>query len=137
MSSTSIPMPKNGVFTITTGAPGAPTVTALLSTDTTDGAVTGTATSTQVVSGGAATFKSSLHGVEHATGLGGVAQVFSLQGAALPPLMGAKHISTMAISLSAVWGTEGTASYTVYNDTPTPVVMKNVPVKVQWLLTEK
>lgn len=123
----------NGVFTIGTGAAGAPLLRAFLSADAVTSHVHGSAVYSKVENP-PVVFNSVLDGVWHATGLGGTAQVFALKGVAQPPLPGAKHIVNLSISLSEVWGKQGTATYSYYDDTAKLKTVENQPVEVQWLL---
>ena len=79
---------------------------------------------------------SAFHGLVHVLVFGGsVTQIYSLHGSALPPLLGAPHVTHLVVTLDGLWGKEGKATYTyVVGDKFHEV--KDVPVKVTWLLQE-
>ena len=64
-------------------------------------------------------FGVAIAGKVHATGVGKAEQLFALAGNAFPPLPGASNIPTLNITLDGIWGTSGSAQYTVWHDTPT------------------
>ena len=121
-----------GTFSITTGADGAPLLRGTLVANVNTNEVSGHAVFSNTNSP-PVTFASTLEGVEHTLGLGGVAQAFALRGQSSQQRLGASYISTLTITLPKVWGTEGTANYTVFNDTPNPEKYTNVPVTIQWV----
>jgi hypothetical protein len=127
--------PKTGVFVIGTGADGANNLRAVLSIDTTTSSVIGRGDYSKVQNP-VLTAHSNLKGAVHATGLGTTQQIYALQGTTESGLLGASNITSLVIVTTGIWGTEGVASYTIYNDTPTPVHVEKQPVKVTWLLTE-
>lgn len=127
--------PKNGVFRIGTGLAGAPFLKVFLSTDVSTGIVAGTSSFSQAVNP-PRSFMNTLNGHVYTTGLGTVEQLFSLTGAPPQHMMGATYVSQLAIALHGLWGTEGTAYYAIYNDTPNPETYVNQPVKVDWLLQD-
>lgn len=57
-------------------------------------------------------------GKVHATGFGTTHQLFALAGQPIKDLVGAPNIPTLTIDLQNVWGTEGSANYTLWMDTP-------------------
>lgn len=126
------PLNQTGIFTITTGAAGAPTVRAVLTVPAGTSIVNGTGDLSQAVNPPPHA-PTAFTGVVHATGLGSTQQLFSLQGHAIPPRLGATYISQLAIALDGIWASKGTASFMVYNDTPNPMVVTNALVSVEWL----
>ena len=119
-----------GTF-ITTGAPGAPVLRGalLVNTDTNEvsSVVVHSTTNNPPTS-----FSTTLEGVEHTLGEGGVAQAFALRGHPPHHRFGAPYITTLSISLPKVWGSEGTATYSVFNDSPRSEKYKGVAVRIQW-----
>lgn len=128
-----IPFNHTGVFSVTTGAPGAPAIHAVLSVPANSSIVNGHGLLTQAINPPLHA-DNSFHGVVHVLAFGGsVTQVYSVQGAAVPPLLGAPHVIQLAIQLDGIWGTTGKATYSYVNREVIHEV-KDVPVKVQWLL---
>jgi hypothetical protein len=128
--------PRTGVFTIGTGAPGAPQLRATLNVMAATSEVSGEGTFSKIENP-PIRFTSRLQGNVHVLVFGGKAeQIYALHGTALAPLPGASHITSLVINLDGIWGTHGNASYAYFNDTPIPVKYENQPVKVQWLLAE-
>lgn len=128
-----IPFNHTGVFTVTTGMPGAPVLNAVLSVPTNSSVVSGHGVLHQAINP-PLNANNSFHGVVHVLAFGGsVTQVYAVQGAAVPPLLGAPHVIQAAIQLDGIWGTTGKATYTYVNHNTIHEV-KDVPVKVHWLL---
>jgi len=135
MPETNIVLPFNhtGVFNIGTGAPGAPALSAVLSVPQNSSTVTGHGLLTQAINP-PLNANNAFHGVVHVLAFGGsITQVYSVQGSAVPPLYGAPHVIQLAITLDGIWGKEGKATYTYVNNEVIREI-KDVPVKVQWLL---
>ena len=137
MTGANFPFNHTGIFTITTHAPGAPTLKALLTVPAGSDRVTGHGTYFQATHP-VRLFDTIFTGVVHALGIAGQPQqIYALRGQANPPLLGASYISHLSISLDKVWGKEGKATYTIYHDGPQPLPpVENVPVMVEWLLQE-
>lgn len=129
------PLNHVGVFTISTGAAGAPTLEVVITVPQNSSTATGTGRLTQATNP-PLNVMTAFHGQVHATGLGTTEQLYALQGQALPPYIGATFVSQLSIALDGIWGTKGVASYIVYNDTPTPKIVDGAPVRVQWLLQQ-
>src|SRR4051794_16614599 len=111
-------LPESGIFTITTGLPGAPRLKVWLSAEPKQGYAVGHAVFTQAVHPDPS-FQSALAGNVYAGGLGKAHQYYVLHGSALPqPLLGAPYITNLLIVLDGIWGTKGTACYSYWNDTP-------------------
>jgi len=134
MTEAAIPFPfaHTGVFDIGTHAPGAPTLQAVLSTPANSSTVSGHGTLTQATNP-PLNINNAFHGVVHALGLGPAVQIYALQGAAIPPLLGAPHVTNLVITLQGVWGDKGTATYTYVTGAVFHEV-RDVPVAVRWLL---
>ena len=127
------PFNHTGVFHIGTGMPGAPLLTAVLSVPQNGSTVTGHGVLSQAVHP-PLNANNAFHGVVHVLAFGSqITQVYALQGAAIPPLLGAPHVIQLAISLDGIWGKEGKATYS-YVSREVIHEVKDVPVKVQWLL---
>ena len=58
-----------------------------------------------------------------------------MQGSAVPPLLGAPHVTQLVIVLDGIWGSKGTATYTYVTGSVFHEIT-DVPVTVQWLLQE-
>ena len=131
----SVTLGHHGHFIIGTGAPGAPRLNVFLTVPHNSSTVTGTGLLTQAIHPELHA-NNAFHGVVHVLVFGGSAtQIYSLHGAALPPLIGAPHVTHLVITLNGIWGKEGGATYTyVVGDKFHEV--KDVPVKVTWLLQE-
>jgi hypothetical protein len=137
MSENAIPMPFNhtGHFIIGTGAPGAPTLNALLSVPGHSSTVTGHGLLSQAINPPLHA-NNAFTGVVHALGATTPAhQIYALHGTAVPPLLGAPHVTQLLVTLKGIWGETGEATYT-YIVGATFHEVRNVPVKVQWLLQE-
>jgi Domain of unknown function (DUF1842) len=138
MAESDIEFPFNhtGEFTIGTGAPGAPTLRALLSVPRNGNTVTGHGVLTQAINPPLHS-TTALHGLVTVEVFGGQShQLYSLHG--VPPRPGATYVSQLSIALDGIWGKTGKASYTYVHggvDAP-PHHIQNVPVKVRWLLQE-
>ncbi len=126
------PLQQAGVFTITTGAPGAQTLLAVLTVPQNSSSVSGHGTLTQATNPPLHA-NNAFSGVVHALGLGKAQQVYSLTGSAVPPLLGAPHVTQLLIVLDGIWGTSGKATYTYVIGSSFHTVT-DVPVHVQWLL---
>jgi len=126
------PIQHAGLFTITTGAAGAQTLQAVLSVPSGSSTVSGHGHLTQATNP-VLDANTAFQGVVHATGLGKAEQIYALTGHAVPPLLGAPHVTQLLIVLDGVWGTKGTATYT-YVTGSTFHEVKDVPVTVKWLL---
>ncbi|HYA05772.1 MAG TPA: DUF1842 domain-containing protein [Xanthobacteraceae bacterium] len=128
------PFNHTGRFSIGTGLPGAPTLQAILSVPQNSNIVSGHGLLTQATNP-PLHINNAFHGMVHVLGLGPAKQIYALQGTAVPPLLGAPHVTQLVIVLDGVWGTKGTASYTyimgaVFHE------VRDVPVTVTWLLQE-
>lgn len=128
------PFNHTGVFTIGTELAGAPLLKAVLSVPANSSIVTGHGVLTQATNP-PLHINNAFHGVVHALGLGPAKQIYSLQGTAVPPLLGAPHVTQLLIVLDGIWGTKGTATYSYMMGSVFPEI-KDVPVAVQWLLQE-
>ena len=127
------PIAHVGHFSIGTGAPGAQLLNAILSSPPNSNIVTGHGDSTQTTSP-VLSANTAFSGVYHVLVFGSqTTQVFSLHGTALPPLLGAPHVTQLAITLDGLWGKKGTATYSYILGSELHVV-KDVPVTVEWLL---
>ncbi len=134
MADAIVPFGHTGRFTIGTQKPGAQLLQAVLTVPPNSSTVSGNGTLTQAINPPLHA-NNAFHGVVHALGLGPAKQIYALQGTAVPPLLGAPHVTFLLIVLDGVWGTKGTATYTyVTGDTFHEVT--DVPVTVQWLLQE-
>lgn len=120
-----------GLFTITTGAPGAPTLRLMLigADDNAEGIARLTQATNPPLNAPTA-----LHGVVHALGLGKAEQIFALHGQAIPPRAGATYVPDLLITLDGIFASKGVATYTIFNDTPHMATIKNAPVKVEWFI---
>jgi hypothetical protein len=136
MTDVTIPFPfsHTGVFDIGTHAPGAPTLQAVLSVPADSSTVSGHGTLTQATNPPLHA-NNAFTGVVHVLGFGPAVQVYALHGTAVPPLLGAPHVTQLSIALEGVWGTKGTASYTYVTGAAFHEV-RDAPVKVRWLLQE-
>ncbi|MGC9955212.1 MAG: DUF1842 domain-containing protein [Rhizomicrobium sp.] len=121
-----------GVFSIGTHAAGAPTLQAILSVPADSSIVSGHGVLTQAINPPLHA-NNAFHGVVHALGLGPAKQIYAVQGTAVPPLLGAPHVTQLVIALDGIWGTKGTATYTYVTGAVFHEI-KDVPVTVQWLL---
>ena len=126
------PFQHTGVFTIGTQNPGAPTLHAILSVPANSSIVSGHGQLTQAINP-PLQINSAFHGVVHALGLGPAKQIYTLQGTAIPPLLGGPHVTQLVIALDGIWGSKGTATYTYVTGSKFHVVA-DVPVTVKWLL---
>lgn len=122
---------KYGQFTIGGTKPGEPTLKGMLLVAGT-GDVVGAAVFSWTVSP-PQMFAVTLSGQTHATGLGTAKQLYALHGRAFPALVGASNIPMLSIALDGIWGKKGTASFTVWNDTPDIKTFENLPIAVDWL----
>ena len=120
-----------GLFTITTGAAGAPTLRVMVMGA--DDMAEGIGRLTQATHP-PLNAPTAFHGVVHALGLGKAEQIFALHGQAIPPRPGATTVPDLLITLDGIWGSKGVATYSVYDDTPHMKSFKNVPVKVEWFM---
>lgn len=129
------PFNHAGNFTIgKPGLPGALLLKAILTVPQGTSQVTGLGVLSQVTNPPLHN-RSAFHGSVHSLGVGGAKQVYALQGTAIPPLLGAPHVTELLIQLDSVWGRAGKASYTyVQGDTVHRV--EDQEVAVQWLLQE-
>jgi hypothetical protein len=135
MSDNTVPMPFNhtGHFIITSGGAGAPTLNVLLSVPANSSTVTGHGLLSQAVNPPLHA-NNAFTGVVHALGSTTPAhQIYALHGTAVPPLLGAPHISQLLVTLKGIWGETGEATYS-YVTGSTSHEIKNAPVKVQWLI---
>jgi hypothetical protein len=64
-------------------------------------------------------FAFTLKGKAYATGAGQAKQLFALIGEAFTGAAGAPNVPTLNFSLEGLWGQDGKAEYTVWNDFPT------------------
>lgn len=133
-SSNAFPFNHTGVFSIGTDKPGAPTLKAVLSVPANSSTVSGHGVLTQATNP-PLHVNNAFHGVVHSLGLGPAKQVYSVQGSAVPPLLGAPHVTQLVIVLDGIWGSKGTASYTYVTGSVFHEIA-DVPVTVQWLLQE-
>jgi hypothetical protein len=142
MADTDLVFPFNhtGIFTIGTGQPGAVTLKAVLTVPHNSDEVSGHGTLSQAINppphGNTA-----FHGVVHSLGFGPAKQVWSLLGVPVPPAIAATYVTQATIVLDGIWGTKGTATYSYlvgHHPPGQPAIhhVKDVPVKVQWLLQE-
>ncbi len=120
-----------GVFTITTGAAVAQTLHGVLTVPQNSSSVSGHGTLTQATNP-PLNVHNAFSGVVHALGLGKAQQIYSLSGSAIPPLLGAPHVTQLLIVLDGIWGTAGKATYTYVTGSSFHEVT-DVPVHVQWL----
>jgi hypothetical protein len=129
------PFNHTGDFTIgKPGLPGGQLLRAILSVPQGSNKVTGHGLLTQATHP-PLHCESAFQGSVHALGLKEGQQVYALQGTAVPPLLGAPHVTELLIQLDHVWGNAGKASYTyVIGDKFHQV--KDVEVSVQWLLQD-
>jgi len=134
MSEATFPFPHNGVFTIGTGALGAQKLQAFLSVPFDSSSVVGYGVLTQPTSP-PLSLHSAFHGVVHTLGFGEVKQIFALQGTAVPPLLGAPHVTQLTIALDAIWGNKGKASYTYVTGAVFHTI-SDQPITVRWLLLD-
>ncbi len=136
MADPSVMFPFNhtGVFTIGTAKPGAVMLKAILSVPHNSSTVSGHGGLTQATNP-PLNVNSAFHGVVHSLGFGPDKQIYALQGTAVPPLLGAPHVTQLWIALDGTWGTKGTATYTYVTGSVFHEV-KDVLVAVQWLLQE-
>ncbi len=127
------PFNHTGNFTIgTPGLPGGLLLKAILSVPQASSNVTGHGVLTQATNP-PLNSKSAFHGSVHSLGVGEAKQVYAVQGAAVPPLLGAPHVTELVIQLDGIWGKTGKASYTyVIGDQFHRV--EDQTVSVQWLL---
>ena len=133
MAETTPFMLHTGAFYIGTHAPGAQTLQAILTMPTDSSTVTGHGMLTQAINPPLHA-NNAFHGVVHAVGTPPPAkQIFALQGTAVPPLLGAPHVTQLVIVLDGIWGTKGTATYTYVTGAAFHEI-KEVPVTVNWLL---
>ncbi len=128
------PFNHTGNFSIGTHNPGAVTLQALLSVPQNSSIVSGHGLLTQATNPPLHA-NNAFHGVVHALGAGPAKQIYALQGSAIPPLLGAPHVTQLAIVLDGIWGTKGTATYTYVTGSIFHEI-KDVPVTVEWLLQE-
>jgi hypothetical protein len=127
------PIGHTGHFTIGTNAPGAQHLNAILSSPANGDTVIGHGVLTQTTSP-VLHANTAFSGVYHVAVFGAqTTQSFSLHGTAIPPLLGAPHVTQLAISLDGLWGKKGTATYTYVVGSEFHTV-KDVPVSVEWLL---
>ncbi len=131
----SFPLGHHGHFIIGTDQMGAQRLNAFLTVPQNSSTVTGTGLLTQAINPPLHA-NNAFYGLVHVLVFGGSeTQVYSLQGSAIPPLLGAPHVTQLVITLNGIWGKEGKATYTyvvgaVFHE------VKDVPVKVTWLLQE-
>lgn len=135
-SNIAFPLNHTGDFKIGTGAPGAPLLRPVLTVPQNSSRVSGQGWFTQPVNP-PLRFDNAFTGIVSVLTLppAPARQVYSLQGSAIPPLLGAPHVTHLMITLEGIWGTKGTASYqyvigSTFHD------VNNVPVSVVWLLQE-
>lgn len=128
------PFSHTGSFKIGAGNPGAQLLQALLSVPHNSSTVTGHGTLSQATNP-PLHLNNAFHGVVHALGGGSAKQIYALQGSAVPPLLGAPHVTQLIIFLNGIWGANGTASYSYIVGSQFHNV-NDVPVHVQWLLQE-
>jgi hypothetical protein len=122
---------KYGQFTIGGTKPGEPTLKGMLLVAG-SGDVVGAAVFSWAVSP-PQRFAVTLSGQTHATGLGTAKQLYALHGHAFPAMAGASNIPMLSIVLDGIWGKKGTASFTVWNDTPDIKTFENLSIAVNWL----
>ncbi len=133
--SKTFPFNHTGVFCIGSGQPGAPMLKAMLSVAADSSIVSGNGVLSQATNPPLHAYNA-FHGVVHSLGAGTPAkQVYALQGSAVPPLLGAPHVTQLAIVLDGIWGSKGEATYTYVTGSVFHEV-KQVSVTVQWLLQE-
>ncbi|WP_414447545.1 DUF1842 domain-containing protein [Burkholderia sp. 22PA0099] len=127
------PFNHTGNFTIgKLGLPGGLLLKAILTVPQTSSKVTGHGVLTQATNPPLHN-ETAFNGSVHALGLGEAKQVYALQGSAIPPLLGAPHVTELVIQLDGIWGKTGKASYTyVLGDTVHRI--EDQDVAVQWLL---
>jgi hypothetical protein len=134
-SNDAFPLNHTGSFRIGTGLPGAPTLSAILTVPQNSSNVTGHGVLSQAINPPLHA-NNAFHGVVHVLAFGGdVTQIYALQGAAVPPLLGAPHVTQLLITLKGIWSREGTATYTYVVGSAFHQV-KDVPVSVTWLLRQ-
>jgi Domain of unknown function (DUF1842) len=130
------PLGHVGHFMIGTGAPGAPSLSVFLTVLHNSSTVTGCGLLINPSTHPELHANNAFHGVVHVLVFGGsTTQVYSLQGTAVPSLLGAPHVTHLLITLKGIWGTEGSATYTYVQGDRFHEV-KEVPVRVRWLLQE-
>ncbi|TKC81469.1 DUF1842 domain-containing protein [Trinickia terrae] len=131
----SFPFNHTGVFTIgKQGLPGGLTLKAVLSVPQNSSEVNGYGQLTQATHP-PLNCKSAFHGSVHSLGVGSAKQVYAVQGTAVPPLLGAPHVTELVIQLDGIWGKSGKASYTYVVGSEFHRV-EDQEVTVQWLLQE-
>jgi hypothetical protein len=129
------PFGHHGHFMIGTRLPGAPYLDAFLTAPPDSDRVTGHGVLTQATNPPLHA-NNAFHGVVTVLVSGPLTkQIYSLHGTALPPLPGATHVTHLLITLDAIWGTTGKATYTYVVGASFHEV-RDVPVKVQWMPQE-
>jgi hypothetical protein len=130
------PFDHTGRFVISSLAPGAPVLSAILSVPHDSDRVSGHGRLSQAVNP-PLQIDSHFSGTVTVLGLhpGQIHQVYALQGTAPGHLLGAPHVTQLVIALNVIWGKEGKAQYT-YVQGNTSHEFKDVPVRVTWLLGE-
>jgi hypothetical protein len=137
-SDVEFPFNHTGEFTIGSGAAGAQTLKAILSVPRNSSTVTGHGLLTQAINPPLHA-NTAFHGLVTQEIFGGQShQMYSLQGVASPPHLGAVYVNQLSITLDGIWGKEGKASYSyIHGGVQGPIQhVQNVPVKVRWLLQE-
>ena len=125
----------NAVCTFTVGKPipGAAILDGVLEFKADDDKVLGTGTLTQAVNP-PINSDEAFDGVMHCTGGGKTEMLLALTGSALPPMLGAPHITQMLIAIDGMWGAGGHATYTYASGSSFRTV-KDAPVTINWLKT--
>jgi hypothetical protein len=127
--------PHHGHFMIGTRLPGAPYLDAFLTVPDNSSTVTGTGLLTQATNPPLHANNSFVGVVTILVSGPSTTQIYSLQGHALPPLPGATHVTHLVITLDAIWGPAGTATYTYVVGAESREV-RDVPVTVKWMPQE-
>lgn len=118
-------------FTVGRHIPGAAILDGVLEFKDQENKVLGTGTLTQAVNP-PINSDEAFDGECHVTGAGKTEMFVNLTGSALPPLLGAPHITKMDITIDGMWGAAGHASYTYASGTEHRTV-KDAPVTIEWL----
>jgi len=140
MAGSDIEFPFNhtGEFSIGTGLAGAQSLKVILSVPRNSSTVTGHGVLTQAINPPLHA-NTAFHGLVTQEVFGGKShQMYSLQGVASPPHVGAVYVNQLSITLDGIWGKEGKASYSyIHGGVQGPIHhVQNVAVKVRWLLQE-
>lgn len=127
----------HGHFMIGTRLPGAPYLDAFLTVPPDSSRVTGTGLLTQAINPPLHANNSFVGMVTVLVSGPSTKQIYFLQGNPLPPHPGATYVTHLLITLDAIWGPTGTATYTYVEGAPShDHEVKDVQVTVQWMPQE-